>query len=380
MLAAAGGLGALAAGVRSGTAAASPRPGTGVVAGRLRFAPDGTFRVVQFNDTQDDERTDVRTVQLIERTLDAEKPGLVVVNGDVITEGCEGRQQVKQAINNVVWPMESRAIPWALTFGNHDEDSPAAEEPDMLRFCRTYAHNVNADEQPGPTGTGNGVVEIAAPQGDRAAYAVWLIDAGRYAPERIAGQDIEGYPHWDWVRGDQVGWYREQSAALAERHGGPVPGLMFLHIPLWEFRFMWWGGVDTRTEESAARGRARHRIVGERNEDECPGPFNSGLFSAICERGDVHGVFAGHDHVNTYCGDYYGIRLGYGPGTGFGAYGLDGPDRNRLRGARVFDLAVEGDTVRMETRLVFAKDLGIDLTADDRPGDPRPLAPPQENA
>ena len=41
-------------------------------------------------------------------------------------------------------------------------------------------------------------------------------------------------------------------------------------------------------------------------------------------RGDVRGVYVGHDHVNTYDGDYYGVRLGYGPGTGFGTYGLSG--------------------------------------------------------
>ncbi|MFQ4148794.1 hypothetical protein AAGW05_08870 [Arthrobacter sp. LAPM80] len=65
-------------------------------------------------------------------------------------------------------------------------------------------------------------------------------------------------------------------------------------------------------------------LSGERNESECPGPINSGLFSAFLERADVLGYFVGHDHVNTYCGNYYGVQLGYAPGTGFGAYGLAG--------------------------------------------------------
>ena len=113
---------------------------------------------------------------------------------------------------------------------------------------------------------------------------------------------------------------------------------------------MWWGGVDTRTPADAARGRARHGIVGERNEDECPGPFNSGMFNAILERGDVKGVFVGHDHVNDYYGNYYGVLLGYAPGTGFGAYGLPGADRNRMRGGRVSELTEAGDDVAIATR------------------------------
>jgi hypothetical protein len=42
--------------------------------------------------------------------------------------------------------MEQRGIPWAATFGNHDEDSTPKTgfaEADMLRFFRAYPHNLN---------------------------------------------------------------------------------------------------------------------------------------------------------------------------------------------------------------------------------------------
>lgn len=358
--------------------AGKPRPS----APKLRFRADGTFKVVQFNDTQDDEQTDRRTVELIEKVLDQEQPDFVVINGDVISSGCETRLAVKQAINNVVWPMESRGIPWAVTYGNHDEDSlpeSGVDEAGMLKIYRSYAYNLNADNARGLTGTSNTLVQIASSRKkNRDAFALWMLDSGRYAPEAIDGQDFAGYPTWDWLRMDQVAWYRDQSASLEQRSGRKIPGLMFIHIALWEHRFMWWGGVDSRTEADAARGRARHGIVGERNEDECPGPFNSGLFNAILERGDVKGVFVGHDHVNDYVGDYYGVKLGYAPGTGFGAYGLDGAERNRMRGGRVFELTESGDAVSISTRVVYARDLGIDLTADDRPMEPLPLAPAQQ--
>ena len=385
---AAGGLGAIGAAIPGGIAHASPQGqvqaspagSPSARAPKLRFHEDGTFKVVQFNDTQDDELTDRRTVELIEKTLDAEQPDFALINGDVITGGCETRLAVKQAINNVVWPMESRGIPWAVTYGNHDEDSlpqSGVDEAMMLDFYRSYDFNLNAENIAGVTGTGNTIVPIQSASGAREAFALWLLDSGRYAPDAINGQDFAGYPTWDWLRMDQVAWYREESQQLEQKLGRKLPGLMFIHIALWEHRFMWWGGVDTRTEADAARGRTRHAIVGERNEDECPGPINSGMYNAILERGDVKGVFVGHDHVNDYYGDYYGVLLGYAPGTGFGAYGLPGAERNRMRGGRVFELTQTGDDVAIATRVVYARDLGIDLTANDQPMDPTPLAPKQ---
>ncbi|UVJ41658.1 metallophosphoesterase family protein [Arthrobacter sp. CJ23] len=352
----------------------APRP-------TLAFRPDGKFKVVQFNDTQDDEKTDRRTIELMERTLDQEKPDFVVINGDVINGDCNTELEVKEALNHVVLPMERRGITWAVTFGNHDEDSVSRTgmtEAKMLEFLQSYDHNVNADSVPGLTGTSNTQLLIQSSTSKDPAFGLWLIDTGRYAPKTIDGQDFAGYPTWDWVRADQVTWYRNQSIATEQKYGKKIPSLMWGHIALHEHRNMWFSSLDSRTAADHTRAVTKHSIVGERNEAECPGPINSGLFSAFLERGDVLGYFVGHDHVNTYVGNYYGVQLGYAPGTGFGAYGLSGAERNRLRGARVFELDENQPKVYTNTRLVFAKDFGIDLTANDQPIVPLPLDPAQQ--
>lgn len=355
-------------------AAEATGPGQG---GPVRFGPDGKLKIVQFNDTQDDERIDRRTLELMHRVLDSEKPDLVVLNGDNITGGCDSEKQMRQAMNNVTVPMEQRRIPWLITYGNHDEDSTpqgGLDETDMLRIYRSYPHNINAESARGVTGTGNMSLSIGSGlRRGRTAFALYLLDSGRYAPDTVADQDFEGLPGWDWLRMNQVEWYSRTSRELERRAGHLVPALMFIHIPLWEYRFMWFGSVDGRTDADHARGLARHSIVGERNEAESPGPFNSGMFSAILDRRDVKGVFCGHDHVNTYVGNYYGVLLGYAGNTGFGTYGLDGAGRNRLRGARVFELDERTPDVLVGTRMVFAADLGIDLTANDQGIDPLPL-------
>jgi 3',5'-cyclic AMP phosphodiesterase CpdA len=371
-----GGLGTAAAALGAVGANIAPSSASADTARDLRFGKDGKFKIVQFNDTQDDEHIDRRTIELMSKVLDAEQPDFVVLNGDNISGGCENTLAMQQAMNNVILPMETRKIPWAITFGNHDEDSTpqgGLKEEDQLAFYRRYGYNRNEPSPKGVTGSGNCNLLIQGSDGRAPAFNLFLIDSGRYAPEKIAGQDFDGYPTWDWIRMNQVSWYTETSRRIERKAGRVVPALLFIHIPLWEHRFMWWGGVDTRTEEDHARAVARHKIDGERNEDECPGPFNSGMFSAIIDRGDVKGVFCGHDHINTYAGNYYGVLLGYGGSTGFGTYGLDGPDRNRLRGARVFELDETTDDVLVGTRMVWAADFDIDLTANDQPIEPAPI-------
>lgn len=382
----AGGIGALGLGLgAAGTAQAHAAPGkdtarqkTGVsTKAALKFRPNGKFKIIQFNDTQDNHTTDKRTVEFQRKVIEAERPDLVVLVGDQLVGDMKTVRQQKQALNNIIQPMEEARVAWALTFGNHDEDSTPAtgmNEAAMLKWVRGYKYNVNTAGSPAEiTGTGNMNLLIGDSKTANPIYGVWLLDSGRYAPKEIAGQDFEGYPDWDWVRADQVRWYMNASEEIEAKLGGKIPSLMFLHIALWEHRFMWWASVDSRKPEDHARAVKKHAIVGDRNEDECPGPFNSGLYSAMQHRGDVKGVFVGHDHTNTYVGDYYGIKLGYGPGTGFGPYGLKGDAKHHLRGCRVFELDENAKDIWTGTRLVFARDLGVDMGLTKQPMEPLPL-------
>jgi len=316
----------------------------------LRFKPDGTFTIVQFTDTQDDQDIDPRTIQLIEAVLDDRRPGLVVFTGDNIRSGPQSPEDVWTAIANIAEPVESRGIPWLITFGNHDQDHASAtgiEEEAMLERYMSFPHNINRRSDAGVYGSGNMQVLIYGSRREEPVFNVWALDAGRYAPDTIGGQaiDDDGLPGWDWIKHSQVHWYFETSQALETRYGGVIPSLMFFHIPLWEHRFMW-------------DQRENHAVVGERNESVSSGPFNSGLFAAMLERGDVKGVFVGHDHVNDYVGDYFGIQLGFSANTGFGTYGLDGSEKDRLRGARVFVIH-EDDPDQFETHMVYARGYGM---------------------
>ena len=154
---------------------------------KLQFNPDGKFKIVQFNDTQDDERIDRRTLELMEKVLDSEKPDFVVLNGDNITGGCDSELEMQQALNNVAQPMERRKIKWAVTFGNHDEDSTpqsGMDEKDILNFYKAYKYNINEPGVKEIAGTGNMNLTINNPKGIKplSIFGYWI--AGDMRPQQ----------------------------------------------------------------------------------------------------------------------------------------------------------------------------------------------------
>ena len=115
----------------------------------------------------------------------------------------------------------------------------------------------------------------------------------------------------------QIAWYEATSARIEQEAGRKPNALMFFHVPLHEF---------------AEAVEAGCPLTGFRLEDECPARDNAGMFDAVLHRGDVCGIFAGHDHANNYVTEYRGVALGFGRYSGtFGEY------QELLSGARMFE-------------------------------------------
>lgn len=49
--------------------------------------------------------------------------------------------------------------------------------------------------------------------------------------------------------------------------------------------------------------------------------INNGEFDALHEKGDILGVFVGHDHKNSFVGRYKDMDLGFTQSAGFNVYG-----------------------------------------------------------
>jgi hypothetical protein len=186
---------------------------------------------------------------------------------------------------------------------------------DVQRACRMCL------SEPGPegvSGVGNYVLRLSSSGEEALAAALYFLDSNAYAD---AGIECGGY---GWFRRDQIAWYLDTAGKLSEEYGADLsrsqklPALAFFHIPLPEYDEVW----------------DLHPCHGHKYEDVCCPRINTGMFAAMYEAGDVMGTFVGHDHVNDYEGNLYGIRLCYGRWGGYATYGAD----RSQPGARVIEL------------------------------------------
>jgi hypothetical protein len=290
----------------------------------LRFRSNGTFTIVQFTDIHwhNGEAADFSARALMEQVLDAEGPDLVVLTGDVLG-GSEIRDPML-AYREVVRPIEARAIPWAAVFGNHDDEA-GVSRLELLDVQRAHPFCLSQRGPENLTGIGNYCVRVNAESGDELAAALYFLDSNSY--------NELGGGLYDWIRRDQIDWYRETSRRLRAEYAlrrsaiapdgadgrHELPALAFFHIPLPEYNQVW----DFET----CRGHKYEQVC-------CP-VLNSGFFTALVEAGDVMGCFVGHDHLNDYEGTLSGIRLCYGRVTGYACYGREGFER----GARIIRLS-----------------------------------------
>jgi hypothetical protein len=273
----------------------------------LRFRRDGSFKIVQLTDLHwtSGQGADERTRALIGEVLQAERPDLVALTGDIVS-GSE-TQDPCAAWDAVAEILEAEGVPWTAVFGNHDDEGSATRQ-EMLRAQRRHRGCLTERGPRRLTGIGNYVLPVLGSRARRPAAFLYFLDSGAY--------DDLGLGHYAWIARDQIDWFAKQARARREPAGKPA--LVFFHIPLPEWDEVW------RTQ--ACRGH--------RHEEVCSPAVNSGLFTALVEAGHVMGAFCGHDHVNDFEGELHGIRLCYGRATGFGEYGREGFPR----GARVIRL------------------------------------------
>ena len=293
----------------------------------LKFNANHKFKIVQFTDIHwkyGNPASDEAGERMAE-VLDAEKPDLVVFTGDVIFA-----KPAREGLDKALEATISRGIPFAVTWGNHDDEQDLSRK-ELSAHVATKAGNLTSTVE-GISGVTNYTLSVKSTDGKRDAAVLYIFDSNSYSPIK----KVKGY---DWIKHDQVEWYRQTSKAFtAANDGKPLPALAFFHIPLPEFH-------EAAQNESAY-------FVGTRKEKACAPEINTGLAAAMLEAGDVMGVFVGHDHVNDYVVDWRGILLGYGRFTGGATVYHDIPEGN---GARIIELTEDSRTIKTWIRIKGGK-------------------------
>jgi 3',5'-cyclic AMP phosphodiesterase CpdA len=278
----------------------------------LKFGADKTFKIVQFTDVHwiyNDSRSDIAGERMNE-VLDAEKPDFVIYTGDIIFG-----KPAKESLLKALEPLITRKIPFAVTWGNHDDEQGMSRQ-ELFDLIKDIPNNLTSTVQ-GVTGVTNFVLPVKSADGKKESAVLYVFDSNSYStlPKKV----VDGY---GWIALDQIDWYTKTSKEFTAKNGGqPLPSLAFFHIPLPEYH-------EAVLDEKAY-------LVGTRKEVACAPKINTGLGASMLQAGDVMGVFVGHDHVNDYVVNWRGILLGYGRYTGGSTVYHDIPQGN---GARIIEL------------------------------------------
>ena len=321
----------------------------------LRFNENGKFRILMLSDFHCGEACNPRLKDGIEALVSQTNPDLVMLGGDQ----CLGYspEYLRRSLEDILEPVQKRNIPWAHVFGREDHNLPmsVAEQESV---CESFPLCLS---QTGPAclqGICNYSLPVLASGSDEIAYNLFALDANRdcdqYAeafqippeqnnmilPENFGSGKTDAMPFFTQVR-----WYYRTSKAMETEAGRKIPAVLFTHNPIPEFNL-----VHMNPEEC--------RMVGHMREWINCSELNSGLFFACLQRGDVRGIFSGHQHQNTFQGTYCGILLACS-----GSVSYDTETDDDLRGGRIIDL--DEQTGGMESKYIPLMEIMGDAAIKD---------------
>ncbi|KAF2275067.1 Metallo-dependent phosphatase [Westerdykella ornata] len=271
---------------------------------------------------------DPRTLEFVHRLLEEEKPNFVVLSGDQVNG--ETAPDAQSALFKIAALLAEHKTPYAAIFGNHDDEGSLSRQAQMS----LYSSLPYSLSEAGPNtvdGVGNYFVEILAHGNNNkhSALTLYFLDTHSYSPDEAT------YKGYDWLKDNQIRWFRDTATALKENHkhySKTHLDMAFIHIPLPEYK------------------AADQPRVGAWKEGVTAPGFNSHFKDALVEQG-VLTVSCGHDHVNEYCALARNQNSGepelwmcYAGGAGFGGYGGYGGYHRR---ARVWE--VDTNEARIET-------------------------------
>lgn len=315
---------------------------------------NGKFKIMQITDTQEVYKVNPDTVKLISLALDKEQPDFVVFTGDQIkgySASFKGdtKRKITSTLGEIFSPVIERGIPFTATFGNHDNNC-SIENSEQMEIYKTFPGFICGNPR-SPHDAGTFSLQIKDSNGSNYVFCLYVIDSnskekdGTYSP----------------VFKEQVEWYKTERDRLFEINGKFLPALVFQHIPVPEiFKAIKRVKKGTKGAVEAFYSHSNEFYVlfdetikngGFMHESPAAPDRNCGEFEAMKEKGDVLGIFFGHDHINSFVKNVKGIDLGYTQGAGFNVYGP-----GKERGVRVFELN-ESDIKQYKTHTVTMNEL-----------------------
>lgn len=296
----------------------------------LKFREDGTFRILQITDTQDDDHPAYDMIEFLRLSIKESDPDLIIFTGDLVEDNRIGEigtddeplsegvvvkndqnkttEKLEKAADIVLSILQESGIPFALAQGNNDHNC-GITDADWLKIYSKYSNCLTTDMSDDSEGRIDYNILIYGNDGNP-AFNLWLMDTDR------GGTNTE-----------QDNWYKQASTELADKYGKVIPALVFEHIQVCDI-----GNLFEECSPSDEGAKACGSKVVRLNREIASGynffGYEPGLtsqqFLAWKEQGDVIGAFFGHQHVEGFSGKVDGIELGFTYGCDFaktGPYG-----------------------------------------------------------
>lgn len=302
---------------------------------KLKFNSMGKFKILQVSDLhfgtglgkcRDPVPKDIkgceadpRTLEYLEKILDLENPDFVVLTGD--QDFGERSPDPQTAIFKVLDPFIKRKIPFAVTLGNHDDETYLSRN-DTLGLSIDLPYSLTERGPEDIDGFGNYVLNIEASDSLMSAFTMYFLDSHSHtANPKVLG-------NWDWIKENQLRWVEHQYELvkpMMDIYHHKYMSMAFFHIPIPEFGNMNQAYVGTYLEPPA-------------------GPRHNSGTRGVLGKAKVSVASIGHDHMNDYCLrdslDADTMWLCYGGGAGEAGYG----GKDYIRRVRLWEIdTVEGE-------------------------------------
>ena len=304
---------------------------------------DKPFKILVTTDLHlcDDMELINKTLALLARHVEAEKPDLILFTGDVVLTD-------HQQVDCIQFGrfMEKMGIYWAYVFGNHEARAEKEYHKYlMLKNLTSFPHCLSKFGDPSLFGYGNFFINILSSE-TSILQSIVMLDSGRntsptHNVENDAPAELKCY---DFLKKGQIEWYKNNIINL-EKEYGKFKSIMMMHIALCEYQEVM--ELD-ENENYVPTGKAEILYGGMYESIGCS-EFNSGMFKAIKELGSTQAVVVGHDHINDFCAKYDGVYLVYAQCGGYNTYTMGSnfgwDEKDWMQGVTMIDVAEDGEIV-----------------------------------
>lgn len=280
-----------------------------------------------------------KSLSMLAKHVEAEKPDLILFTGDVVLTD-------HQQVDCIQFGrfMEKMGIYWAYVFGNHEARAEKEyHKYFMLKNLTSFPHCLSKFGDSSLFGYGNFFINILSSP-NSIQQSIVMLDSGRntsptHNVENGAPAELKGY---DFLKKDQIDWYKKTILDL-EKEYGKFKSIMAMHIALCEYE-----KVMKQDEDGnyVPTGEAEILYGGMYESVGCS-EFNSGMFDAIKELGSTKAVIVGHDHINDFCAKYDGVYLVYAQCDGYNTYTMGSnfgwDEKDWMQGVTMIDMNKDGE-------------------------------------